>query len=160
MYDIQICPVRKLYDIAAEADLGECAAIVVSSYEIIEEKLSGLKHILTMNFDDVETRNHINAFNDEQADQMQTFVDGLPESLDTLFICCDSGESRSPAIAAAIMEHKGLDHMAIWKNPKYHPNLHVCAMLCTSFDIAEVEEAVKKWAEENEKAFRNAVCHN
>ncbi len=160
MYDIQICPVRKLYDIAAEADLSECAAIVVSSYEIKEENLSGLKCLLTMNFDDVATRNHINAFNDEQADQMQAFVDCLPESLDTLFICCDSGESRSPAIAAAIMEHKGLDHMAIWKNPKYHPNLHVCAMLRTSFDIAEVEEEVKKWAEENEKAFRNAVRHN
>ncbi len=157
MYDIQICPIRKLYDIAAEADLSECAAIVVSSYEIKEEKLSGLKCLLTMNFDDVATRNHVNAFKAEQAAQMRTFVAGLPESLDTLFICCDSGESRSPAIAAAVMKHTGLDYMTIWKNPKYHPNPYVCTMLCRSFGISEAEQEVNRWIEVNNQAFKDAI---
>lgn len=156
MYNIEICPVRKLYAIAAEADLSECAAIVVSSYEISRDKLQGIPNLLTINFDDVSA-DQGNSFNVEQADKVRSFVDGLLDHIDTLFVCCDSGESRSPAIAAAIMEHKGLDHMAIWKNPKYHPNPYVCAMLCTAFEIAEVEQEVEAWIEINNKAFKDAI---
>lgn len=155
MYSIEICPVRKLYAIAAEADLSECAAIVVSSYDINMDKLQGIANLLTMNFDDVSAEQS-NSFNDEQAGKMQAFVDSLPNNIDTLFVCCDSGESRSPAIAAAIMEHNGIDHMAIWKNPKYHPNPYVCAMLCTAFEVSEVEQEVKTWVEVNNKAFKDA----
>lgn len=42
-----------------------------------------------------------------------------------LYVCCDSGESRSTAMAAAIMRYYGKSDKEIWTNHHYHPNLLV-----------------------------------
>lgn len=58
------------------------------------------------------------------------FVDKLDDNIADLFFCCDSGESRSPALATAYMRYFGMDEMSIWRNPRYHPNSLVYKFQC------------------------------
>lgn len=102
----------------------------MSSYEIWNEKLQGLGKLLTMSFDDVLDSHHPNVFTKEHAKQIKQFVDELPDDLDTLFVCCNGGESRSSAMAAAIIKYKGMNESVIVNNSKYHPNSMVCLTLC------------------------------
>ena len=52
-----------------------------------------------------------------------------------LYVCCDSGESRSTAMAAAIMRHYGASDKSIWENPYYHPNILVYKEQLRAFGI-------------------------
>ncbi len=155
MPDIQICPVKKLYQIAMEADLQECAAVLVSSYEIREEKLTGLPCYLAMGFDDVAAGS-VNGFQEADGLRIKRFVDSLPAELDTLFVCCDSGESRSSAMAAAIMRYWGLEEMRVWRNPGYHPNPGVYRVLCGVLGVGVTGGELEEKLAVNAGAFSKA----
>ncbi len=155
MYHIQICPIKKLYQIAADAELSEVAVLAVSSYAIDADKLQGCHSQSLHHFDDV-TAGH-NAFGAAAAEKIKNFVLSLPGELDTLFVCCDSGESRSSAMAAAIMRFYGIDEMKIWKNPRYHPNRLVYKTLCEAFGISVPDDELSGLLAVNEKALSDAI---
>ena len=72
-------------------------------------------------------------------------------------MCCDSGESRSTAMAAAIARYNNSDEMKIWLNPHYHPNPLVYKSLCDSLGVKVSKTEVADKVAVNQKAFSDAI---
>ncbi len=157
MYEIVVCPLKMLYLLSKDGDKNNVAVIAVSSYGIRLEELKGFCASMCMNFADITDAKREAAFATADAEQIAAFVKKLPDRLDTLFVCCDSGESRSPALAAAIARYNGLDDMSFWTNPRYHPNPLVYKRLCTAFGIELGEGEADNRLSINRKAFSDAV---
>lgn len=102
MYELIICPIKKLYMCAEDGDMSDVAVLAVSSYDINQERLKVFDKKLCLRFDDVTDITDISTFSKNDSEQIVHFIKELPKNLDTLFVCCDSGESRSTAIVAAI----------------------------------------------------------
>lgn len=160
MYEIMICPVKQLYQYAEDGDVSDVAVLAVSSYDINRDKLKTFGRTLCTNFADITDSTESSAFNKKIADEIAAYVKSLPAQLDTLFVCCDSGESRSTAMSAAIMRYNRMDEMKIWRNPHYHPNTLVYSMLCDALGVpvSTVELQAKHWT--SEKALADAINHN
>lgn len=77
------------------------------------DKLNVFSKKLCLSFEDVTNPNAPSALNKETAETIAYYIKGLPTQLDTLFVCCDSGEPRSTARSATIMRYNGMDEMKI-----------------------------------------------
>ena len=157
MYEIIICPVKMLYRYAMEGEMSDVCAIVTSSFDIDTKKLSGFHSTLCLSFHDVVDNNDYRAFNSETAKKIVDYVRNLPKNLDTLFVCCDAGQSRSAAMAAAIMRANGGDDMCIWNSPKYCPNSLVYKTLCDCFGIMLTGCELDNKQLINRQALENAI---
>ncbi|MBQ5591272.1 MAG: hypothetical protein IIU65_06295 [Clostridia bacterium] len=157
MYEVIVCPIKRLYDYALDGDMSEVAVVATSSYEINQDKLNGFYNTLCIHFDDITDEKNPKAFNLAIADKIADFVKRLPKELDSLFVCCDSGESRSSAFAAAISRYNGLDEISIWKNPHYHPNPLVYRLLSNALGVEVSKEEVENKLKINQKAFSDAI---
>ena len=63
-----------------------------------------------------------NMFTNEQAEQIAAFFHEVWDKVD-VFICqCEYGQSRSAAVAAAIMEYRDRNGIEIFANDNYYPN--------------------------------------
>lgn len=157
MYEIMICPIKQLYNCAEDGDMSDVAVLAVSSYDINQDKLKFFCYSLCLNFADVTSSADRSAFSNGDAEKIADFIKGLSGQMDTLFVCCDSGESRSTAMAAAIMRYHGLDEKKIWENPHYQPNTLVYSMLCDALGVpvSEDELQAKHWT--SEKALSDAI---
>ena len=89
---------------------------------------------LILDYDDI-TNNNARAFNSSFAKRINNFVKEVDFSKQKLYICCDSGVSRSSAIAAAILRKYDQDENVIWKDYNYHPNLLVYKVMCDEFNL-------------------------
>lgn len=156
MYNINICPVRKLYGIASDADLRDVAAIIISSDEVDTDRLGNLGRYVVLRFADTE-EDRDDAISLDDANVICNFVKALPDDLDTLFVCCDSGESRSSAVAAAISRRLGFDEWEIWEKPQYHPNGLVYKTICKGFGIPLISRDIEIRKEINRNAFKKMV---
>ena len=68
------------------------------------------KGVLTLRFDDiVDEVEGAELFSDEQAESIIDFVTEYSPMVDTLLVHCYAGQSRSRAVAAAVMDMKGRD---------------------------------------------------
>lgn len=112
----------------------------------------GRNNVLLLHFLDIENDKSPLAFQPKHAREIIHFLsrDGANQDL---FVCCDGGESRSPAIAAAINLAIGKPDMPIWESRDYHPNQLVFQRLCWALgvqlqpaDIIERLEANKRSA--------------
>lgn len=157
MYELIICPIKKLYMCAEDGDMSDVAVLAVSSYDINQERLKVFDKKLCLRFDDVTDTKDISAFSKNESEQIVHFIKELPKNLDTLFVCCDSGESRSTAMAAAIARYNNSDEMEIWLNPHYHPNPLVYKLLCDSLGVHVSEKEVADKVVANQKAFSDAI---
>lgn len=63
------------------------------------------------------------SFGDQHAASFSHFIRSLDRNITDLFVCCDAGESRSPAIATAIRRWLGHNDQHIWSNCKFYPNM-------------------------------------
>lgn len=160
MYEIMICPIKQLYNYADEGDMSDVAVLAVSSYEINQDKLINFGYKLCLNFADVTITTGFSAFSMDIAEKTAVYIKELPEKLDTLLVCCDSGESRSTAMAAAIMRFRGMDEIRIWKNPHYHPNTLVYSLLCEALGVPVSKAELQALHQMSEKAFSDAVNQN
>ena len=61
-----------------------------------------------------------------------------------IFICCDSGESRSAAIAAALKRYQGESDREIWNSNDYHPNILVYEICCGVFGLNTSGQTAEK----------------
>ena len=68
----------------------------------------------------LEERYHM--FNDKQAQQVAQFYSQVREKAEILICQCEHGQSRSAAIAAAILEFQNGTGIDIFANDKYYPN--------------------------------------
>lgn len=113
---------------------GNYAAVLCSSYDLIPDDYAWLSNKLMLQFDDVLDAHHSGAFSISMAIQIKDFIDRLPQAT-VLCICCDSGESRSAAIAAAVYRYLRKDEMIIWKDPHYQPNVLAYRLQCEAFHL-------------------------
>ena len=146
-----------------EVDFSRTAVILSSSHMQDETKLAGIPRRLVLYFDDV-TALGARSYNDALAAQIRTFVDELAETasgeadrIDTLLVCCDAGQSRSAAIAAAISRYLGQDEWQIWDNPRYRPNPLVYQLTCKALGIRVWTPALRYRVRRNARALQNAI---
>lgn len=118
---LRICPIRRLFSVLETLeDKDDIAAIICTTDPFSKAKLSGIRYI-HVSFADVTASKRFDAFRPEKAQRIKRFVKNLKDTK-VLYVCCDSGESRSAAVAAAILRYWGKDELAIWKNVRFHPN--------------------------------------
>lgn len=153
---IQICPVKRLYQLLGQRDPDNCAGILSSASEIDAAKLRGLPHVFRQ-YDDLDYECPGRSFSVEDAEAFACFLKELDRDVRTLYCCCDAGESRSPAVAAAVMRYFRADDMSIWRNPKYHPNMLVYAMLTQALGVPVSDDELDCRIYENRKAFQAAI---
>lgn len=151
---IQICPIKRLYQILAEGPIGKCGAIISSAFEIDIEKVHCIPYVFRQ-YEDPDYECLGRSFSKADAAAFADFVKHL--EADVLYCCCDAGESRSPAVAAAVMRCFGMDDMLVWRNPHYHPNMLVFEMMTNVLD-AEVSDEEKEFRFfTSQKAFQDAI---
>lgn len=153
---LHICPVKQLYSLAGRLENKKSVAAILCTTEMISKaKLEGISHI-HVSFADVTDSHRYDAFKPEKAQRIKRFVDNL-EGIDTLYICCDSGESRSTAVAAAILRYWGNDEMTIWRNVHYHPNRLVYYLQCKAFNYSVTKIRAFALSEYNKSLFRKQI---
>lgn len=142
---------------AEDGDTSDVAVLAVSSYDIDKAKLKPFCKVLCLSFDDITDSKYGSVFTFDTAKEIADYIKSLPEYLDTLFVCCDSAQSRSTAMAAAISRFNGLDEMKIWRNPQYHPNPLVYDTLCNALGLAETIAQTEEKVKINKDAFDNLI---
>lgn len=153
---IQICPIKRLYQILANGNTGKCGAIISSASEIDIEKVHSIPYVFCQ-YEDLDYECPARSFSLPDAVVFAEFTKHLTNEVDTIYCCCDAGESRSPAVAAAVMRYFGLDDMQIWRNPHYHPNMLVFEMMTNALGVAISDEEKDYRFYINQKAFRDAI---
>ena len=61
-------------------------------------------------------------FSDEQAQDMATFYFSICENVECIICQCEHGQSRSAAVAAAIMEFRNRRGIKVFADDRYYPN--------------------------------------
>ena len=133
----------------------DSAAIICSSYPVNEERFDWLPLKLILYFDDITDARRPCAFTTKISKAICDFV--VANENKNLYICCDSGESRSAAIAAAICRSMEIDEMWVWRSPHYHPNPLVYKIQCESFGMPVRKEEIAELRRINAKALAAAV---
>ena len=130
--------------------------IACSSRPVQMKKDIFFNNFCAVTFADVSSPDQHGAMQDGHARIIRDYILGLSDEITDLYICCDSGESRSPAIVAAILTVSGLSDACIWENPYYTPNALVYQRVCSAFGmhISDAVIARKKW--NNRQAYRSA----
>ena len=131
------------------------ACIVCSSYDVRLDTKS-IYNTLMLRFDDITNRNDRNSFSNVYAEQIHFFIEDLKQ-INKLYVCCDSGQSRSTAIAAAIYRYNGLNENVIWKNPQYSPNILVYEVLCKKLNLNNSKLRLKYKKYLNNKSLKNVI---
>lgn len=153
-FKIQICSIKEMYLIAKHVNLDNVATIMCSSYPIDEENVKRIKNKLILEFDDTTNMNSPTVFTSKDAFKIKGYIDNLEDDIKALYICCDSGESRSTAISAAVMRYLNMSDEEIWTNPYYHPNPLVYKLQCKAFGVFVNYFMIKKRIKMNEKSLR------
>ena len=89
---------------------------------------SSIKEILYLSFYDIseETKDIFDGYSSmspDDARKIAHFVNKWKDKVDTIWVHCEVGVSRSAGIAMAIMEYLNMDLTPIFENPIYFPNM-------------------------------------
>ena len=68
----------------------------------------------------IENKYHM--LTDEQANQIATFYFSVCDKVDCIICQCEHGQSRSAAVAAAILEYRSRKGVSIFADDRYYPN--------------------------------------
>lgn len=151
--NILISPIRAVLN-----DLEDTTAdFILCSSEMIVET-GDKQNVLFLSFFDTEEDNPSMSFQYTDAEKIVSFLSRADANTD-LFVCCDSGESRSSAIAASILLAVGKTDCDIWESTDYHPNQLVFGKMCRTLGVDLSEEAIQKRKEVNNAALHEAILH-
>lgn len=153
MKKIHICPIKRLYQLLPAGD--NSIAIISSAAPVDTAKLGEIPYVFRQ-YEDIDYPCKGRAFSREDAAAFVRFVKEW-NSATTFYCCCDAGESRSPAVAAALCRYFEMDDAPIWQNPHYHPNMLVFTMLMEAFNLPISDEEIDFLLYTNQKAFRDAI---
>lgn len=153
---IYISPTKALCEAMLKNGGAESTSIAVccSSYPIDRDRLPNIP-LLCLQFDDIQNEHSNRAFTVQMAKEIGAFVARHRDC--DLYFCCDSGESRSAALAAAFARFYRLDEMLIWKDPHYHPNPLVYRMQCQALGMRLPKLSLRMRMYRNKRAFRVAI---
>ena len=114
-------------------------------------------NMLVVSFSDTTSRNHVNAITSEQAREILSFVSNLSANIHDLYISCDAGQSRSPAVAATILRMSGRSDIPVWENPYYVPNWFVYQTICCECGLFAPDWYVQQLVEINRQSYKSSV---
>ncbi len=156
--NIVICPIKRLYQILQERGSEGAAAIIsTSSDEPDAKRLLGIPYIFAV-YRDIDYEGP-GAFSDLDAARFAAFIKNLPSDTDTVFCCCDAGQSRSPGVGAAVSRHFGADATdTIWRNPNFNPNFLVFIKLCDKLGVPVDDDEADRLLYESRQSFQNAIA--
>ena len=127
MRRIFVCPIKAIKD---EIE-GSSAYYILCS---MEEYENNYPNALKISFLDTELPSHPWVFTDKMAHQIIDYFYNTPPDAD-VFVCCDCGESRSAAIAGALMRSQGGDEASVCDGPFFHPNAYVYFVMCKCLNL-------------------------
>lgn len=136
-------------------NLSNIKAIIISSYKDDIEKISSENKLL-IEFDDLNYQCQ-NSFSKNLAKKIKKFIDKIDLDKNKIYVCCDSGESRSAAVAACILRKYGESENIIWKDASYHPNILVYSILCEELGLKNSKIRLKYKTYINNKALRKKI---
>jgi len=89
---------------------------------------SSIKEVLYLSFYDIseETKDIFGGYSSMSPDdalKIAHFINKWKDKVDTIWVHCEVGVSRSAGIAMAIMEYLNMDLTPIFENPTYSPNM-------------------------------------
>lgn len=149
-----ILPIKLFIQQYKNVSTDNIAVIMCTSYNVNTSDIDGINKKLILYFDDTLSIGK-NSFTMEIANQIKSFVDML--SYESLYVCCDSGESRSSAIAASILKYKNEKNLYIWDNPHYHPNALVYDIMCQCFGKRTPGIVIRYLTWRNKNALHNTI---
>ena len=131
--EIRVLSINKAKADLQNLNANNVKAIIASSYNNDIENVDS-NNKLIMHFDDINAYRP-NSFNEQFAKEIHNFVNDIDFNKYKLYICCDSGVSRSSAIAAAILRKYKENEDIIWHDCNYQPNIYVYKTLCDEFNL-------------------------
>ncbi len=162
---IEIMNRKTLEERAKQPFPSHTAIISCTDFEDVQVRCEYLpEHILRLEFDDVSLadfadfdgtmppedelerlckKHHM--FTSEQAAEVAEFYISIKDTTELLICQCEHGESRSAAIAAAIMQYISRNAIEIFADEKYIPNKTVYRMVLDSLNHIQNREGVIKW---------------
>ena len=120
---------------AVTAEMSESGTAYILCASEQQMQTADSDRIMQLCFQDITDDKSRDAFQKEHARQIVSFFEKIQvnEDIDCVFVCCDAGISRSPAIAAALMREQGQNDDCIWSDAEYAPNPLVYRRLCHAF---------------------------
>lgn len=154
---ICICPIKQLYTMLSNEPDGveNVVAILSSSFQVQDDRVP--IHHITEIYDDVDREIPGRSLSPAAAYRIANFIKAIDSNVEMVFVCCDSGMSRSSAIAAVVRRYFGLSDSVIWDSPHYHPNPLVFKLLSEYLDMPVDDALLDRLIAMNRLAFRNAI---
>lgn len=154
---IQIYPIKQLYQILENDPRlpQKTVAILCSSYEVQASRIP-IPHIVEI-FDDVDQDIPGRSLSRAAAHRISRFISQIDPEVEIVYVCCDSGMSRSSAISAVVHRYFAISDKDIWESPHYHPNPLVFRMISECLNMPVDDEQVDRLITINRLAFRNAI---
>ena len=84
----------------------------------------------------IEKKYHM--LSNKQANQIAEFVNEVWDNVDVIICQCEHGQSRSAAVAAAIMQYKYQNGIEIFADDKYYPNKLVYRKVFDALNMGKV----------------------
>lgn len=153
---IHACPIKQLYLMNQQRNLPSgSVAVLCTMNKLTIEKLLGITY-LHIPFSDLTNELSPHTFTIAEAHRVHKFVESNV-GVSNIYFCCDSGESRSTALAAATMHYLGQDEMVIWKNTHYHPNPLVYYLQCQAYELQITRDDALELAAYNKHLFERQL---
>ena len=158
--DLQICPVKRLYlELDENLPDRKTIAILLSMEDVGHPNLKLLDAFHKVEVFDTEIEHNPFSFSYTKGLGVKEFLE-KESDFERIYVCCDSGESRSTAMAAAIIKYYGKSDKEIWKNPNYHPNSLVYKQQLYAFGIKVNKLRLKYLKYINNEALKKAIKRN
>ena len=146
----------KALDDSTMADSLRSALVIISRRAERLKKAGHAASFCALQFEDLLDAADPRAIKQEHAKLIADFILEKENDIDDLYICSDSGTSRSAAVAAAYLRYKGSSEAPVWDNPYYVPNMLVYMRMCEAFGIVVTAEEAAALRIRNEQAYIKA----
>ena len=155
--EMYICPIKRLYlELDENLPDRKTIAILLSMDDVCHPNQKLLDAFHKVSVFDTEIENKPFSFNYDDGLGIKEFLE-KQNDFGRIYVCCDSGESRSTAMAAAIMRYYGKSDKEIWTNPHYHPNLLVYKEQLYAFGIKVSKLRLRYLKYINNRALKKAI---
>lgn len=156
--EIRVGSIKRVEEDLKQLSTNNVKVIIVSSYDKDIESINN-QDKLVLHFDDITYKSD-SSFDMSIARKIHSFIDNIDFNKYKLYVCCDSGESRSSAIAASILRKYNEDENIIWKDYNYHPNILVYEIMCKEFGLKNSSLRLKYKKYINDKTLKNKIKKN
>ena len=155
--DLQICSIKQLF-LGLDKNLPDrkTIAILLSMDDVWHPNLKLLDAFHKVSVFDTEMKYKAFSFDYREGMDVKEFLE-KESDFGRIYVCCDSGESRSTAMAAAIMRYYGKSDKEIWTDPHYHPNLLVYKEQLYAFGIKVSKLRLRYLKYINSRALKRAI---